>query len=149
MKYKMIVVVSVLFFGIVYANENLTNRWIKERHIVRDSQLHLIWQDSRNVQYRKKSWDEAKRYCQNLTLTKRKEWRLPTLPELLSIVDYSRASPALISAFFFSSKSGYCWSSSINSTDKRYAWYVEISKGNTYSYSKEEEAFFRCVHNDK
>jgi len=150
MKAKRIaLVLSILFCTGINANETLNKRWIKAHHILKDTKLKLIWQDTRNVAYHKRSWYEAKKYCENLTLTKRTEWRLPILPELLSTIDYTKSSPALLSDFSFSAKSGYYWSSSKISTDKKYAWYVEIKKGNTYAYSKEEKAFFRCVHDDK
>jgi hypothetical protein len=146
MKYKIVLIFVFVVFEILYADEH---RWVKEHHIVKDSHLNLIWQDAVNVKYRKRSWSNANKYCENLTLTKRTEWRLPTLPELLSTIDYSKSSPALVEAFSFSSASGYYWTASTISTDNRYAWYIAIDKGNTYAYSKAEKVLFRCVHDDK
>jgi hypothetical protein len=44
------------------------------------------------------NWESAKKYCKDLTIGQRKDWRLPTIQELLSIVDYSKFDPALDSS---------------------------------------------------
>lgn len=149
MKYKIVCLFFILLTPFLCAIESSENRWVKDRHIVKDRALNLIWQDTKSVKIRKKTWSGAKKYCERLTLAGKSNWRLPTLHELLTTVDYTRSSPALLEHFSFSDKRGYYWSSSAVSTDERYAWYISIDKGNTYAYSKEETAFMRCVCDDK
>jgi len=60
-------------------------------------------------------------------------WRMPTVTELLSIVDNSRANPAIDVNFFPNSASSY-WSSSpqaFNNSTAFYAWGVNFSLGYT------------------
>lgn len=149
MKYKIGFVLVLIITQLVSASDSSKSRWVEKNHVVKDTALNLMWQDTQSVKIRKKTWNDANHYCESLILGQHKNWRLPTLDELLTTVDYTRSSPALIEDFSYSDNKGYYWSSSRVSTDVRYAWYVAIDKGNTYAYSKEETAFMRCVRNDK
>lgn len=48
----------------------------------------LMWQDDKETKRLKLK--RAKEYCRNLTLADHSDWRMPTITELLSIVDYTR-----------------------------------------------------------
>lgn len=147
MKYKIGLTMLVLGFSLLNAQSDDT-RWIASNHVIKDSNLGLMWQDTRTVRLQTKTWHEAKNYCADLKLAQKYNWRLPTLDELLSIVDYEEYSPAIVDTFNFTDKKGYYWTSSNVSTDKRYAWYISFDKGNTYAYSKEEAVYVRCVRDD-
>lgn len=58
------------------------------------------------------------------------DWRLPTVSELLSIVDYSRHLPALDTLFPFTG-SGEYWSSSPDALDRNFAWQVSFDDGSS------------------
>ncbi len=55
-------------------------------------------------------------------------WRLPTVDELQSIVDYGRFSPAINTDWFINTSNGDYWSSS-PSVDAGYAWLVGFDAG--------------------
>ena len=60
------------------------------------------------------SWDEAHGYVNQLNARAyagHADWRLPTVRELVSLVDYTRHDPAIDPAFEHT-VSGYYWSSS-------------------------------------
>ena len=57
------------------------------------------------------NWQGALQYCRNLTLAG-KSWRLPSVNELKSIVDYSKYNPAINTAFFPNTQADHYWSSS-------------------------------------
>lgn len=57
------------------------------------------------------SHSAAQSYCQNLVLDGTNNWRLPSLPELLTIMDPTLPSPAL-DRLAFPNASGCYWSSS-------------------------------------
>jgi len=60
--------------------------------IVTDTQTGLMWQDDLDVVTKQVRWGQAIEYCQNLELGDYKDWRLPTITELASIVNYRQES---------------------------------------------------------
>ncbi|TDM09677.1 MAG: hypothetical protein C4K60_10725 [Ideonella sp. MAG2] len=65
------------------------------------------------------------------------DWRLPTLDELQSIVDYGKPFPGpVINTVWFPNTIGaYYWSSSPYVVSESYVWYVDFESGNTvYDY---------------
>jgi hypothetical protein len=65
---------------------------------VTDTATGLMWQQ--NTAPGIYTWEQALTYCENLTLGGHSDWRLPNRNELQSIVDYSRYTPAIDTAFF-------------------------------------------------
>jgi len=61
--------------------------------IITDTKTGLMWQ--KETAPRTYTWQEAVEYCKNLTLAGYDDWRLPTIEELFSIVDYERFRPAI------------------------------------------------------
>ena len=57
-----------------------------------------------------KNWSDAKKAAASVRLGGFSDWRLPTIKELLTLVDYDRYSPA-INTDLFECESGYYWSS--------------------------------------
>jgi len=90
------------------------------------------------------NWQTALQYCRNLTLDDR-SWRLPSVNELGSIVDYSVENPSINTAFFPNTESLYYWSSTTWGDSKTHAWefyfYLGIISGNV----KTADDYVRCV----
>jgi len=112
-----------------------------------DVETGLMWQDDISVKEVKMSWHGAKKYCTTLITASYNDWRLPNYDELLSIVDYSRAKPAIKDMLINTAFSGY-WSSSSDASSSGKAWYALFSSGETYSYRKSDLNYVRCVRND-
>ena len=110
--------------------------------IVVDSDTGFMWQDSSNIV--KKTWSEAKLYCDNLTLGTYDDWRLPHIDELMSISDKSRYSPT-IKEIFTNTKSNWYWSNTEYANDKTQAWVVTFSGGDALWRGKTNSLFVRCV----
>ncbi|MCP4352452.1 MAG: DUF1566 domain-containing protein [Desulfobacterales bacterium] len=116
--------------------ETVSNEVVKSRFkdngdgTVTDSKTGLMWQQSGSdklVAYKKKQ-----AYVDKLNKGKGfasyKDWRLPTIKELKSLLEKERQSNGLFINPIFDSKQRWCWSS-----DKRAfggAWYVNFNKGN-------------------
>ena len=96
---------------------------------VLDTETGLTWQRTDDGRYR--NWDSAKTYCLGLPLAG--GWRLPTVKELLTIVDFSRISPAADTTIFGAASEFY-WASSAVSGSSGYAWYVYFNFGYTTSF---------------
>lgn len=73
---------------------------VKNTDIVDDSTTHLSWQDSTYSSDANISWSDAQNYCSTLELGGYSDWRLPTVNELRSIVDYTRSDGSALNAVF-------------------------------------------------
>lgn len=90
---------------------------------VSDAASGLTWQQRDDG--RPRDWPAALAYCEALSLAGHADWRLPNVKELQSIVDYSRAQPALDSRFLqLSDPRAWFWSSTTLGDDVRQAAYV-------------------------
>jgi hypothetical protein len=73
-------------------------------------------------------------------------WRLPSIQELLSIVDYTRSEPAIDIDRFPDTKSGAYWTSTTCAWAPRAAWFVLFGSGlSGYDYRGNSLAFVRAV----
>lgn len=92
------------------------------------------------------NFKDAEAYCKALTTGGHKDWRLPTIQELLSLVDYTRFDPAIDIAQFPDTKSTYYWSSSPGaSSPADSAWLVGFDGGYAGYYYRGLTAFVRAV----
>ena len=85
------------------------------------------------------TWGEAKAYAASLG----DGWRLPTIKELLSLVDYDRKTPAC--SVFPDCPSDWFWSSSPVSGYTALAWIVNFNIGYTYRSGVSSANRVRCV----
>jgi hypothetical protein len=63
-----------------------------EKEIVLDTQAGLMWQDNLDVVNVQIQWGKSIEYCKSLDLGGYKDWRMPTITELASIVNYRAES---------------------------------------------------------
>jgi hypothetical protein len=66
-------------------------RFVNEEDQIVDTQTGLIWQRSYKTDL---TFDEALEYSTQLSKETGLEWRIPTIEELSSLIDRSRANPA-------------------------------------------------------
>jgi len=78
---------------------------------VTDTRSGLTWQQDTDSQTY--SHVAAVDYCANLTLDGASDWRLPTVVELLGIVDYAYANPSIDPVSFPGTPIAYFWTSSV------------------------------------
>jgi hypothetical protein len=91
MKFLFLIVLITSIFGCVrsfdnksfHDGKNKVDRFVVENEIVKDSATGLMWQKEI---IKRKTWDEGKKYCKDLTLTGFSDWRLPTISELRTLV---------------------------------------------------------------
>jgi pimeloyl-ACP methyl ester carboxylesterase len=100
---------------------------------VTDTSTGLMWQQDTardgEGNYDPMNWEEALAYCESRTLGGHTDWRLPTIKELRSLVDYSRYNPAINTAFFPNTVSCSYWSSTTDALSTVYAWGVDFDYG--------------------
>jgi hypothetical protein len=92
------------------------------------------------------TWEGALTYCEGLTLANQRDWRLPNIKELGSIVDRSQFSPSIDTTVFPGTQSSGYWSST---TFVRYAasnaWSVNFYRGYMDPNLKSDSNYVRCV----
>jgi hypothetical protein len=90
------------------------------------------------------TWDNAKQAVVNANVAGHNDWRLPTVQELLTLVDYERRDPA-INTDLFTCKSSYYWSSTPCASSSGYAWGVYFYYGDSGWCGVDYWAFVRAV----
>ena len=142
---KRYIAASLLLCGLLHA-EALSPTCYRDNDknvvICNDKKLgRLMWQDEK--QNFKGKWAQAQEYCKTLSLAGYKDWRLPTIAELLSITDKARSNPALNTAFKYIADSGYLWYWSQTFVNGLPAWYVDFWNGGSSGSSG--PLYVRCV----
>jgi hypothetical protein len=114
---------------------------------ISDSSTGLMWQKA--TAPGTYTWEQALLYCENLTLPVGgySDWRLPNRNELQTLVDYSKYSPSIDTAFFPNTlASNYLSSTTHSYPDHAHAWNVEFSYGNVdHGNVKSGYAYVRAV----
>ena len=109
---------------------------------VTDISTGLMWQQTTAPGIY--TWEQALEYCKSLDLAGFTDWRLPTIKELASIVDYSRYKPA-IDTDYFPDTVEYYWSSTTYVNNTYGAWYVYFYNGNINYGHKSKSYYVRAV----
>ena len=100
--------------------------------IVHDHLTKLVWLRDTDPSGRNLDWPEALALVQQLNRAGaggRNDWRLPNVNELESLVDCSRAQPALAAGHpFINLREGY-WSATTSFFETDWAWVLYLAKG--------------------
>ena len=103
-------------------------RFIVQGDVVHDSTTGLVW--TRKNVGKTFNWKDAKAAASAVRIDGHQDWRFPTIQELLSLVDFSRTSPAIDPAF--ECESNWYWSATpYASSPGGYAWCVNLRGGNS------------------
>ena len=116
-----------------------------ETTMVKDSATNLIWEDTVHTAKGKVTHSEAKTYCESLKIDEITGWRLPALNELLTIVDYTRAKPAILKEFNHLDGDTLYWSSTPYAGSKDKFWGVKFEDGSTDIEAGNYNRYVRCV----
>ena len=111
---------------------------------VTDIETKLMWQQGTAGEM---SWYNATRYyCPGLSLAGYNDWRLPTLDELMTLVDKSWGyNPAINRTFFPGTVASFYWSSTTGAGGTYGAWGVDFDYGHDDGYYKGYSYYVRAV----
>jgi Protein of unknown function (DUF1566) len=118
-------------------------RFEVEGDVVSDRSTGLIW-SRENVAGGSMKWAAAKEACAKLKLGGHDDWRLPTIRELLTLVDYERHAPAIDPVF--KCDASYYWTSTpAASSPGACAWGVSFGNGSAGWYDRGYGYYVRAV----
>jgi hypothetical protein len=111
----------------------------KKDGTILDTKTELYWESEQYQQ--DMGWYRALEYAKNLNIVGYK-WRLPTINELVNIIDYRKDKPAtnLLGMNYY----GY-WSETPCSSNEMSIWYVVFHDGIVNYSFKTSLRFVRCV----
>jgi len=114
---------------------------------VRDNETGLVWEKSPGTTAY--LWSTARVVCTHLLTTgNRKGWRLPSIPELASLVDPTVASPGPTLPLghpFLNVQSFAYWSATAKAADPTSAWEVNFNDGSVGTDDKTAAFHAWCV----
>ncbi|MCP4296723.1 MAG: DUF1566 domain-containing protein, partial [Proteobacteria bacterium] len=105
----------------------------------------LMWQQTTTLA----NWEDALSYCENLSLANSNNWRLPSLNELQTIVDYGSYSPSIDTSYFPDTNSSYYWSSTTYPPNPTVAWTTIFADGIVEGALKSSSYYIRCVRSEQ
>lgn len=129
--------------GLIAAVEN--DYAINENGTIKDKTTGLIWQQSGSDTYMQ--YEDAIGYVHKMNQIKfagLDDWRIPTLPELISIIEQDQNTQNLYIHPNFNPIQKWVWSSDKISTDSM--WLVDFFEGNIFWGEKKQVSYVRAVH---
>ena len=110
---------------------------------VTDSDTGLVWQQA-NPAGSGVTWDAANQGCIALKLGNASDWRLPTLAELSTLIDFNKSNPATPNVLQTNVTLGY-WSATPLANGSGNAWTVSFVIGTEQAAQVTSNNHVRCV----
>ncbi len=168
MKTVINIVLAITLLGVINVHaqtcyDNLTPNTPNERFIdngdgtVSDKHTGLVWMRcslgqtwdgatcaSEAVEY---NWQQALQTAEGYAYAGSSVWRVPSIKELESIVEFACRNPAINLVIFPQTPPELFWTASPTAYDNNYAWYVSFDyhANNDYYYSKSNNYYVRLV----
>ncbi|MCX6076215.1 MAG: DUF1566 domain-containing protein [Campylobacterales bacterium] len=134
---KLLLSLGVLFVTSISATE-----------LIKDKSTSLLWQDNIDSKELQINYYKAQDYCAKLVVGSQKDFRIPTLTELHTLVDYKHFKPAMIEGFTSVANEVY-WSSTPFVDDADRMWAINFRDGKTDIIVKSYDRRVRCVKSTK
>jgi hypothetical protein len=111
---------------------------------VRDTKTSLIWTRD-TIEGGRLSWEKAKEAAAAVRIGGHSDWRLPTIKELLTLVDYDRSESPAIDPTFKCEAAWYWTSTPVASSPGGCAWLVGFDYGSAFWGDQGGSGFVRAV----
>jgi hypothetical protein len=119
-------------------------RYAAAQGTVYDTKTKLTWQQQ--VPSTRYPWADAKTYCAHVgAILGGSGWRLPTLNELLTIVDFSRSNPSIDPSVFPATPADVFSSATPDASSSEAMWTVNFLYGVAWALSNTDAFAVRCV----
>lgn len=116
-------------------NQTQTPSQPSQQTIYADTTTLLTWQVSQPLPV---TWIEAQTYCDTLQFADMTGWRLPTVKDLFTLIDYTTESPAITTPQMMSvaTNTDTFWTSNISTENSLEAYKPNLALGYMYSETK-------------
>ncbi len=114
------------------------------KDLIEDTTTSLLWHDAPISKNALATYKEAQNYCKYLEVKNYKDFRLPTLSELQTLINYKNYKPAILDGFNYVESTTY-WTSTVfaDASDER--WTIDFEKGSRSVKATYYDRHFRCV----
>jgi hypothetical protein len=110
---------------------------------IADAQTGLTWQKDH---FMNANWQNSRDACDSLDIGGQKDWRLPTVYELASLVDWKKTGPSIDKTYFPTASSGAMyWTVNPRVGTLDNVWTVFFSAGGVHDKAKTSLQAARCV----
>ena len=110
-------------------------------HTIKDNFYGYIWQRSDDGET--KTWEDATLYCDELDLDSYTDWRMPTIIELQTMINYSTRPTYVMN--WFTLQSAAHWTATPYVNEEKAFWYVNFSNGIQNAATSNLELYTLCV----
>jgi len=110
----------------------------------KDTKTNLIWQDSKDVTSTKRTFADAKKYCEDLELDGISSWELPGFLELFSIVNTKAYNPTISKKFEHIVSKNYWSAKTFGHASSQEAFVVYFLSGAFNREKMDQKFFVRC-----
>lgn len=133
------IISGVLLVSILASGINAKMIRVDSKNIVYDTDTNLFWQDDPASINITKDWDDAKTYCENLTLSGYSDWKLPDTDNntLYDLIEKTYAFKNFTLASY--------WSSTESTKYKEDARMVDFEGKGSYQNSKSRILNVKCI----
>lgn len=145
---RVAVIAAVFLIGVVGRASAPAGRYTIGNGAVYDTKTNLTWQQVISLSMHTQG--DAASYCATLGLAG-VTWRLPTMREILTIVDLSVAppGPTIDVTAFPDTPAAFFWSSTPYSGTPGNAWSAQFQYGFAYGNLMSDTSYARCVHSGR
>lgn len=119
----------------------------QSKNIVVDSKNKLMWQDNDEVAQHLETFVSAKVYCEHIILNGYIDWRVPTIDEVVKIIDVTNKIP--VAKEFQNMQPKIYTTSSTFVEDSALIWAVDFDIGKILTVDKMDMNSIRCVRDIK
>jgi len=132
------IISTLLFISSLQAVE-----YEQSENIVVDTKNKLMWQDNDEVTEHLETFVSAKVYCENIILNGYIDWRVPTVEEVVKIIDVTNNTS--VSKEFQNIEPKIYTTSTSFVENFGYIWAVDFEIGKILTVDKMDMNYIRCV----
>lgn len=130
-------------YGMSFTSSQPLARFETRGDVVLDRRTGLMW-SRENLPGGRMNWAAAKQAAEKCALAGYTDWRLPSIRELLSLVDYERHEPAIDTTVFKCDAAWYWSSTPLASSPGGCAWFVNFGYGSANWDGQDGGGFVRA-----
>ncbi len=136
--------IHILIFALLFSSIMSAQIVKNTANTKKDTKTNYIWQDTKEVQTKRRTFQEATEYCKNLELDGLNSWEVPGFVELFSIIDTKRYNPSISKKFEYVVAKDYWISKTFGNASSKEAFVVNFTGGAFNRKKMDKLSYIRC-----